>query len=76
MWDAYHGVAQAKLPTAQPVVDRFHVMKGLMDVVTKARRIVRNQADEATKAVLYEPLVAVGRDDLLVVGQSGVRTGE
>ena len=52
MWDAYHGVAQAKLPNAQPVVDRFHVMKNLTDAVTKARRTIQNQADEATKAVL------------------------
>jgi transposase len=52
MWDAYHGVAKAKLPNAQPVVDRFHVMKNLTDAVTKARRSIQNQADEATQAVL------------------------
>jgi transposase len=52
MWDAYHGVAQAKLPQAQRVVDRFHVMKNLTDAVTKARRSIQRQADEATQAVL------------------------
>jgi transposase len=52
MWDAYHGVAQAKLPNAQRVVDRFHVMKNLTDAVTKARRTIQKQADEATRAIL------------------------
>jgi transposase len=52
MWDAYHTIARAKLPNAQSVVDRFHVMKNLTDAVTKARRTIQNQADEATKAVL------------------------
>ncbi len=52
MWDAYHTVAQEKLPNAQRVVDRFHVTKNLTDAVTKARRTIQNQADDATKAVL------------------------
>jgi transposase len=52
MWDAYHTVAQEKLPNAQRVVDRFHVTKNLTDAVTKARRTIQNQADEETKAVL------------------------
>ena len=34
MWNAYHNVAQAKLPNAQRVVDRFHVMKNLTDAST------------------------------------------
>jgi transposase len=52
MWDAYHTVAQTLLPHAQRVVDRFHVMKNLTDAVTKARRTIQRQADEATQAVL------------------------
>lgn len=52
MWDAYHEAARAKLPNARPVVDRFHVMKNLLDVITKARRAIQSQADEATKAIL------------------------
>jgi transposase len=52
MWDAYHEAAQAKLPNARLTVDRFHVMKNLNDAVTKARRTIQNQADEATQAVL------------------------
>ena len=52
MWDAYHNVAQAKLPHAQRVVDRFHVMKNLTDAVTKARRSIQKQADATTQAIL------------------------
>lgn len=52
MWDAYHEAAAAKLPNAERVVDRFHVMKNLNDAISKARRSIQNQADEATKALL------------------------
>ena len=52
MWDAYHEAAIAKLPNAKRVVDRFHVMKNLNDALTKVRRTIQNQADEATKALL------------------------
>jgi len=52
MWDAYHEAAAAKLPNARRVVDRFHVMKNLNDALSKARRSIQNQADEATKALL------------------------
>jgi len=52
MWDAYHEAAQAKLPHARLTVDRFHVMKNLNDAVTKARRAIQKQADDATKALL------------------------
>jgi len=51
-WDAYHTVAQEKLPQAQRVVERFHVMKNLNAALTKARRTIQRQADEATQAVL------------------------
>jgi transposase len=52
MWDAYHEAAIAKLPNAKRVVDRFHVMKNLNDALSKARRTIQHQADEATKALL------------------------
>jgi transposase len=52
MWDAYHTVAKNLLPHAQRVVERFHVMKNLTDAITKARRTIQKQADEATQAVL------------------------
>jgi len=52
MWDAYHEAARAKLPNVRLTVDRFHVMKNLNDAVTKARRAIQKQADEATQALL------------------------
>jgi transposase len=52
MWDTYQQTFKAKLPNAYRVVDRFHVMKNLNDALTKARRSIQNQADEATKSVL------------------------
>jgi len=52
MWDAYHTVAKVKLPNAQCVVDRFHVMENLTDALTTARRTLQKQADEATQAIL------------------------
>ena len=66
MWDAYHTVAQTLLPHAQRVVDRFHVMKTLTDAITKARRTIQRQADEATQAVLKGGrwLVVKNREDL------------
>jgi transposase len=52
MWDAYHEAAAVLLPKAKRVVDRFHVMKNLNDALSKARRNIQNQADEATQALL------------------------
>ena len=52
MWDTYQQTFKAKLPNAYRVVDRFHVMKNLNDALSKARRSIQNQADEATKSVL------------------------
>jgi len=52
MWDAYHEAAATKLPNAKRVVDRFHVMKNLLDAISKARRSIQTQADEATQALL------------------------
>ena len=48
MWDGYHEATQLKLPHARLVVDRFHVMKNLLDAVTHARRTIQKQADEQT----------------------------
>lgn len=52
MWDAYQEAVAEKLPNARRVVDRFHVMKNLNDALTKARRTIQQEADEAIKAVL------------------------
>ncbi len=53
---------EAKLPNAQRVVDRFHVMKNLNDALSKARRTIQNQADEATKALLERLPLVVGKE--------------
>jgi transposase len=52
MWDQYHEAAQAHLPKALPVVDRFHVMKNLNDAVTKARRSIQRKATPAQQELL------------------------
>lgn len=52
MWDAYQEAVAEKLPNARRVVDRFHVMKNLNDALTKARRVIQSEADEARKALL------------------------
>lgn len=48
MWDGYHEAAQAKLPNARLVVDRFHVTKNLLEAVTNARRAIQKQTDADT----------------------------
>jgi transposase len=45
MWDGYHEAAQLKLPHARLVVDRFPVMKNLLDAVTHTRRTIQKNAD-------------------------------
>jgi transposase len=52
MWDAYQEAVAEKLPHVRRVVDRFHVMKNLNDALTKARRVIQSEADEAQKAIL------------------------
>lgn len=52
MWDAYQEAVAEKLPNARRVVDRFHVMKNLNDALTKTRRTIQQEADEAMKTVL------------------------
>jgi len=47
-----HAAAQAHLPHARLTVDRFHVMKNLTQAVTKARRAIQKNADEARQQVL------------------------
>jgi len=54
MWDAYQEAAAEKLPNARRVIDRFHVMKNLVEAITKARRIIQRDADDATKDLLKD----------------------
>ena len=52
MWDAYQEAVAEKLPHARRIVDRFHVMKNLNDALSKARRTIQHDANEASKALL------------------------
>jgi len=52
MWQPYRQVIQVKLPQAQIVADRFHVMKQLNERLNQMRRSIQRQADELTQAHL------------------------
>jgi len=52
MWRPYRDVVQAKLPQAQIVADRFHVMKQLNDRLSQVRRNLQRNADEQTRQAL------------------------
>jgi transposase len=52
MWDAYSTAVQTKLPDAEIVVDRFHVMKNLNHALTTARREIQRQAAPEVKEQL------------------------
>ena len=52
MWDAYRQATRHKLPHAQLVADRFHVVKQLNERLTQMRRTIQQQADEDTRQVL------------------------
>jgi transposase len=46
MCEMFREVAQAKVPGAEIVVDRFHVMKNLQDWIDKTRREIQREAEE------------------------------
>lgn len=52
MWKPYRSAVRAKLPHADIVADRFHVMKQLNDRLTQLRRAIQRKADDATKEIL------------------------
>jgi transposase len=66
MWEPYRRAVQSKLPQAQLVADRFHVMKQLNDRLTQMRRSVQEQADETTRQALKGSrwLLVKNRDEL------------
>jgi transposase len=49
MWSAYHHVSRELFPSAVLVVDRFHVVKLLNDVLDKFRRKLRRQSPNTTE---------------------------
>jgi transposase len=52
MWGPYRGVVEAKLPQAEIVADRFHVMKHLNEAIAKIRCRLQAKADPATYDLL------------------------
>ena len=52
MWGPYRGVVEAKLPQAEIVADRFHVMKHLNEALAKIRCRLQANADPATYDLL------------------------
>lgn len=52
MWVGYHVAAQAALPNARLVVDRFHLAQRLSFAVSQARRAIQKAATPEVKAVL------------------------
>jgi transposase len=52
MWRPYRSFVEHYLPHARIVADRFHVMKQLNDLLSKARRQIQRTADEPTKDAL------------------------
>src|SRR3972149_1362821 len=52
MWGPYRGVVKTKLPHAEIVADRFHVMKQLNDAIAKIRRNLQAKADKTSYELL------------------------
>ena len=49
MWCAYYDSVREKLPHAEIVIDRFHVMKNLSDCLTSARREISRDLSKEDK---------------------------
>lgn len=66
MWAPYRLAVQAKLPHAQIVADRFHVMKQLNERLTQMRRSIQRQADPETRQILKGSrwILVKNRDEL------------
>jgi len=70
MWAPYHHAVRNKLPHAQIVVDRFHVMKQLNERITQLRRNIQNNASSDMKDILK------GSRWILVKNRSGLSAKE
>ena len=66
MWGPYRGVIRVKLPHAEIVADRFHVMKQLNDAIAKIRRKLQVKTDPAGYELLkgLRWILVRNRDDL------------
>jgi len=56
MWEAYRQAVRKKLPHAQIVADRFHVMKQLNHQIDLMRRSMQRKAKKEEKEALYQAL--------------------
>lgn len=72
MWQPYRQAIQVKLPHAQIVADRFHVMKQLTERLNQMRRTIQRRADELTQQRLKgcRWLLVKNRDELTVQEES------
>jgi transposase len=52
MWGPYRGIVQAKLPHAEIVANRFHVMKQSNDAIAKIRRNLQTKAAKESYELL------------------------
>lgn len=66
MWQPYRQTILLKLPHAQIVADRFHVMKQLTERLNQMRRTIQRQADQLTQQQLKgcRWLLVKNRDEL------------
>ena len=66
MWGPYRGVIKTKLPHAEIVADRFHVMKQLNEAIAKIRRNLQAKADKTSYELLkgIRWILVRNRDDL------------
>ena len=71
MWSPYRDSVVAKLPHAEIVIDRFHVMKNLNDCLTKTRREICRLASKEDKAKLKgcRWILVKNMDDLTLAEQ-------
>jgi transposase len=56
MWEAYRQAVRKKLPHAQIVADRFHVMKQLNHQIDLIRRSIQRKAKKEGNEALYQAL--------------------
>ena len=66
MWEPYCLAVKTKLPHAEIVVDRFHLMRQLNERITQIRRNIQVHADDAIKGVLKGSrwILVKNRDEL------------
>jgi len=71
MWSPYYDSVAEKLPHAEIVIDRFHVMKNLNDCLTNTRREICRESNKEDKAKLKgcRWILVKNMDDLTLAEQ-------